>query len=239
MTATTTPTIEEILDEFLDQQEARLSPATFRKYASTVELLWMHLNGYGHEGLSEAEAKRFERAFEDGDEEAFCHLFGPEKIVEQIPRFLYWFVLRKVMARESELRRRQHLAQARALARRAELRHREDAELALEAAASARDDLPAADRLSTLLHDHTGGMFGPKPPREGARVVEDYLTIERAEPGALCSRTGLDRSTCRTPPPSWPSRAGACGARSPARTGAGGCSSTGSSTRKVEAAPAT
>jgi hypothetical protein len=192
MPATTTPTIDEILDEFLDQQEARLSPATFPKYASTVELLWMHLNGYGHDGLSETEAERFERAFEDGDEEAFCHLFGPEKIVEQIPHFLYWFMLRKVMARESELRAAATTSRklVRWLVERSYV-DRDDAELALEAAASAHDDLPAADRLSTLLHDHTGGMFGPEPPREGARVVEDYLTIERAEPGALWFEGGL------------------------------------------------
>ncbi len=79
MSATTTPTIDEVLEEFLDEQEARLSPATFRKYASTVELLSMHLNGYGHEGLSESEAERFERAFEGGDEEAFATSSGPRR----------------------------------------------------------------------------------------------------------------------------------------------------------------
>lgn len=103
MSATAAPTIENVLDEFLAEQDARLSPATFRKYASSVELLWIHLNGYGHEGLSDAELRRFERAFEEGDEEDFCRLFGPEKIVEQIPHFLYWFMLRKVFARESDL----------------------------------------------------------------------------------------------------------------------------------------
>ena len=105
MPTTAAPTIAQVFDDFLAEQEARLSPATFRKYASSIELLWMHLNGYGHDGLSDAELERFERAFEDeGDEEAFCRLFGPEKIVEQIPQFLYWFMLRKVMARESDLR---------------------------------------------------------------------------------------------------------------------------------------
>jgi hypothetical protein len=72
----------------LDDQQSRLSPATFRKYGSTIEQLWMHLNGYGYEDLSDAERERFERALnDDGDEEAFCHLFGPEKIVDQIPHF--------------------------------------------------------------------------------------------------------------------------------------------------------
>jgi hypothetical protein len=192
MPAKATPTIEAVLDEFLAEQEARLSPATFRKYASSLELLWMHLNGYGHSELSPAELRRFERAFEGGDQEAFCHLFGPEKMLEQIPHFLYWFMLRKVFARESDL-----LAAAttsrklvRWLVERGYARG-EAADRALEAATSARADLPAADRLARVLHDHTGGMFGPEPPEPGARIVEDYLTIERTEPGALWFEGGL------------------------------------------------
>jgi hypothetical protein len=42
-----------------------------------------------------------------------------------------------------------------------------------------------------VLNEHTGGMFGPEPPRPGARIVEDYLTIERTEPGALWFEGGL------------------------------------------------
>ena len=192
MPATPTRTIENVLEEFLAEQDARLSPTTFRKYASSVELLWMHLNRYGHSELSGAELRRFERAFEEGDEDAFCHLFGPEKIVEQIPHFLYWFMLRKVFARESDL-----LAAAttsRKLVRwlvERDYVNGESAELALEAAAPARNDLPAADKLSRVLHDHTGGMFGPEPPKPDARIVEDYLTIERTEPGAHRFEGGL------------------------------------------------
>jgi hypothetical protein len=67
----------------------------------------------------------------------------------------------------------------------------EAAELALEASASARNELPAASRLSSLLYEHAGGVFGPAPPQEGARIIEDYLTIERTEPGALWFEGGL------------------------------------------------
>ncbi len=193
MPTTAAPTIEHVFDEFLTEQEARLSPATFRKYASSVELLWMHLNGYGHDALSDAELKRFERAFDDeGDEEAFCRLFGPEKIVEQIPQFLYWFMLRKVMARESDLRAAATTSHklVRWLCDRG-YAGGEAAERALESAASARHDLPAADRLSRLLYDLGGGLFGPEPAQPGARIVEDYLTIERTEPGALWFEGGL------------------------------------------------
>jgi hypothetical protein len=193
MPTTAAPTIEQLLDEFLAEQEARLSPATFRKYASTAELLWMHLNGYGHDTLSDVELERFERAFEDdGDEEAFCHLFGADQLIEQIPPFLNWFMLRKVMARESDLRAAATTSYklVRWLCDRGHAGG-EAAQRALEAAASARHDLPAADRLSGLLYDQSGGLFGPEPAQPGARTVEDYLSIERTERGALWFEGGL------------------------------------------------
>jgi hypothetical protein len=34
-------------------------------------------------------------------------------------------------------------------------------------------------------------MFSPEPPQPGARIVEDYLTIERTEPGSLWVKGGL------------------------------------------------
>jgi hypothetical protein len=156
-----------------------------RKYGSSVDLLWMHLNGYGHEGLSEAELERFERAVnEDGDEEAFCHIFGPEKIVEQIPQFLYWFMLRKVMARESDLRAAATTSRklARWLVDRGYVSSA-SAELALEASDSARNDLPAADRLSSLLYEHAGGFLGPEPPQHGARGAARRRTVGDAREG--------------------------------------------------------
>ncbi len=114
--------------------------------------------------------------------------------MDQIPHFLNWFTLRKVMARESDLRAA--ATTSRKLVRWLVDRNYvggsgESAELALEAAAAARNDLPAADRLSSLLYEHAGGFFGPEPPRDGARIVEDYLTIERTEPGALWFEGGL------------------------------------------------
>jgi hypothetical protein len=116
MPATATPTIENILDEFLAEQDARLSAATFRKYASSVELLWMHLNGYGHSELSGAELRRFERAFEEGDEDAFCHLFGPDRRADSaLPLLVH--AAEGARARVRPARGRHDLAQAGALAR--------------------------------------------------------------------------------------------------------------------------
>ena len=45
-------TIEQVLDEFLDEQEARWSPATYRRYETVVNLLKASMERYwpGHEG---------------------------------------------------------------------------------------------------------------------------------------------------------------------------------------------
>src|SRR5437868_3891572 len=61
-------TIEDALARFLDSQRPRLAPRTFRRYEDVVELLAHCLNGYGHSGLSELERKRFEHAYQAGDE---------------------------------------------------------------------------------------------------------------------------------------------------------------------------
>src|SRR5712691_7608370 len=66
-----TVTIDEALDAFLAEQRERLSPKTLRNYEDVVSLLRRSLNGYAYESLDERERKRWETAFEDGDEQAF------------------------------------------------------------------------------------------------------------------------------------------------------------------------
>ncbi len=54
-----TKTIDEVLDEFLDEQEARWSPATYRKYEAVVDLLKAYTERYwpGHDGEYERVTK--------------------------------------------------------------------------------------------------------------------------------------------------------------------------------------
>src|SRR2546421_1463253 len=91
-------TIDDALQRFLDKQRKRLSPRTMANYAYVIELLRDCLNGYAYQSLSGFEKKRWEKAFNNGDEEAFCKLFGPDKIVENYGEFLGYFMIRKVMA---------------------------------------------------------------------------------------------------------------------------------------------
>ena len=87
-------TIDDALVRFLDAQRSRLAPRTFRRYEEICDLLRHCLNGYGHTGLSGLEMKRWERAYEAGDEEAFCHLMGPEQLVDNLGEFLGYFIRR-------------------------------------------------------------------------------------------------------------------------------------------------
>jgi hypothetical protein len=97
-------TIDEALSAFLADQRERLSARTFRNYADVIKLLGHSLDGYAHSSLDGDELRRFEQAFDGGDEHAFCRLFGPEKICEHLGEFLGYFMVRKVVAGQELLK---------------------------------------------------------------------------------------------------------------------------------------
>ena len=77
---------------------------TFRIYV--VSLLRRSLNGYAYRSLDGFEEKRYRKAFDAGDEEAFTRPFGPEKITENLGEFLGRFMCAKrVIAGEGQLLR--------------------------------------------------------------------------------------------------------------------------------------
>lgn len=98
-----TPTIDAVLTEFLAEQRDRLSARTFARYEDVIRLLRSSLDNYGPNSLDRDERHRWERAFES-DDEAFCHLFGPEKIPEHLGEFLGYFMIRKVFASQELLK---------------------------------------------------------------------------------------------------------------------------------------
>ncbi len=186
-------TIDEALDAFLAEQQERLAERTFRNYAEVVYLLRDCMNGYGHLLVSEFDRKRFEKAYEAGDEEAFCHLFGPKLIPEQIGQFLDWFVIRKVMAGQELLKACGTVTKK--LGRWLEANGYVDAVAAADMrdrGADAGDELPKAEKLSALLFEETRRV----PPFDPDSVpdedwIEDQLCIERVEPGALWFDGGI------------------------------------------------
>jgi len=189
----TTVTIDEALDAFLAEQRERLSPKTLRSYEDVVSLLRSSLNSYAYESLDELERKRWEKAFDAGDEEAFTKLFGPGKVVEHLGAFLGYFMVRKVMAGQDLLRASGTVTKKLAswLHEHGHISEYERAD-ALERGGDAARELPRADRLGQLLHEE----MKKTPPFDPDDVpdehwVEDFLAIERVEPGALWFEGGI------------------------------------------------
>jgi hypothetical protein len=104
MTVRDQVTINDALEAFLVEQRGRLAAKTLRRYEDVVWLLRECLDRYGHSSLSADERRRWEKTFEGGEEDAFCRLFGSEKIPAHIDEFLDWFMVRKVMAGQDLLK---------------------------------------------------------------------------------------------------------------------------------------
>ena len=184
------PTIDGVLDAFLQEQQARLSERTFRDYETVISLLRDSLNTYGHASLVGDELQRFEQAFGDGstDEQmrAFCRTFGPEKIAEHYYEFLSWFLIRKVMASE-DLRRKASTVTMKLATWLADGGYVDPhiAEDAAEMAADAGRLLPRAERLGEILYR----VMEASPPLWGELSDQDFYenmaSISRIEPGKL------------------------------------------------------
>jgi hypothetical protein len=188
-----TTTIDEALDAFLAEQRKHLSAKTLRNYENVVSLLRSSLNGYAYQSLTGLEEKRWRKAFDAGDEQAFARLFGPEKIAENLGEFLGYFMVRKVMASQELLRASGTVTKKLAawLHEQGYISDDERAD-AVERGGDAARQLPRAERLGELLHDE----MAKTPPFDPDDIpdehwVEDSLAIERVEPGALWFEGGI------------------------------------------------
>ncbi|RIK10768.1 MAG: hypothetical protein DCC49_02260 [Acidobacteria bacterium] len=183
-----TPSIDSVLDDFLADERERLSERTFRNYADVVGLLKDYLNSYAYEDLGEFDKKRWQRAYDGGDEGAFTNLFGPDQIVPNLSMFLGYFMVRKVVAGEELLRASGTVTRklAKWLERR-EYIDSADARIGADAGAEAARDLPRAEKLTGLLHEVSLG--GPRVASfedlDEADLIEDYVDIARVEEGAI------------------------------------------------------
>jgi len=180
-------TIDTVLDAFLHEQRARLSERTYRNYQDVIRLLRDSLNMYAYSSLSAAEAKRWQKAFDAGDEEAFCHLFGPQEIPPHLGEFLGYFMVRKVIAGQELLKAAGTVTGklVRWLETQAYIES-DVAAVAVDRAKGSARDLPAADRLGDLLQ----ALAAKAPPIDVDDVddedwVEEQLMISETEPGRI------------------------------------------------------
>ena len=81
-------TIDQALASFLAAKKATVKPRVFRNSVDVIDLLKMSMNGYAYGALSRFDRKRWDKAFEAGDEEAYTKLFGADKIPGHLGAFL-------------------------------------------------------------------------------------------------------------------------------------------------------
>jgi hypothetical protein len=193
-------TIDQALDAFLADQRRRLSARTMRNYDDVVALLRHCLNGYGPNALDQGDHERWEQAYQAGDEDAFCRLFGPEQILENLSEFLGYFMVRKVMASQELLRAAGTVTKKLAgwLYQQGHVSAEERAGAVEQGVRSARD-LPRAERLANSLYAQSRTTPAFDPTALGPRdLIEDYLVIEKVEPGKLYFTGGIGPLTVST-----------------------------------------
>src|SRR5262245_30336447 len=82
-------TIDEALDEFLAEQQARWSPATYSKYETTIRLHKTYMERYW------PDHDEYERVTRAGG--TYCGTHGPEDIAGAFGMFLSYFMPHKVV----------------------------------------------------------------------------------------------------------------------------------------------
>jgi hypothetical protein len=169
-----TKTISEVFQEFLDDQEARISPTTFSKYENIISLFESYLESYwpGHD------QEEYGRITGQGG--TFCGTFGPEEITGGYGEFLGYFMPHKVACGKDTMKAAGTVTKK--LAKwLAEKGYVKDTEAAQERAKEAATDLPAAQDLLDLLEE----WVAVNAPDEYGDEIEDHFWIKKMEPGKL------------------------------------------------------
>lgn len=176
------PNIEDLFKRFLRDQRRRLKPRTFRRYEEVIELFRHCLNGYGVQDLDHStDVVLYQRLYNFRELE-FCVIFGSDKIIKNLPTFLNYFMIRKVMASEELLRAAGTVTKKLAwwlvehgYIEKAQANH------ASALAAEAARELPAAERLARLLYEYAQSHA----PRYWTDELDDYFIVEKILPGKL------------------------------------------------------
>jgi hypothetical protein len=171
---TASKTISRVFEEFLTDQEARLSPSTFSKYASIISLFESYLESYwpGHD------QEEYDRITKQGG--TFCGTFAPDEIPESYSEFLGYFMPRKVMCGK-DTRKAAGTVTKKLAKWLEETGYVEDTADAQERAQEATRDLPAAQEALDLLVEYVD-CNAPHAYRD---TLEDHFSIKKIEPGKL------------------------------------------------------
>ena len=187
------PTIEQVLEEFLSDQQKKLKPKpktkTVSGYKDVIQLLRDYLNGYAYQSLSKAESALFDKYYdaEGKEHREYCQLFGPDKIPDELGGFLGYFMSSKVMAGGDFKRLAGTVTKklSKWLAEKGYISE-EDAQMGEEEGTSAARDLPKAEKAGQILYRASESVvFDPDKLDDGDYHEFDHYMIEKIEPGSL------------------------------------------------------
>ncbi len=174
-------TIKAVFDEFLDEQQARLKPRTYRDYEYAINLFEDCLDGYAYSSLSSDDSERFDELSGDGKE--FCEIFGPDKISSsEIDEFLDYFMVKKVIASKTFMKLTGTVMRkfVKWMNEKGYM-NEEDYEDAAGVVDDLKDGLVKVAELSDLIGDYIRGS--PRP--DVTEDKEGYFTVVKIEPGKL------------------------------------------------------
>ncbi len=170
-------TIDRVFEEFLAEQEVRLSPKTFDRYDQILHLFRSCLENYwpGHDH------EEYDRITDEGG--TFCGSFGPEELPGAVGEFLGYFMPHKVMAGKETMKAAGTVTKKlmKWLIEKSYVEDTEAVEMAEERAADAARDLPAALDVVDLLEDY----LDQHAPERYSQEIGDHFTVMRIEPGKL------------------------------------------------------
>ena len=169
-------TIDRVFEEFLAEQQARLSPKTLRKYDDILDLFRSCLEGYwpGHD-------EEYDRITSAGG--TFCGTFGPEELLDGVDEFLGYFVPHKVVAGKETMKAAGTVTKKlmKWLAEKGYADNAEAVQMAEERAADGARELPAAQDVVDLLEAYVD-MHAPE---RYSQTYEDHFTVMRILSGKL------------------------------------------------------
>jgi hypothetical protein len=175
-------TIDQLFEEFLADQEARLSPKTFDKYEGIIDLYRRYLESYwpDHSGKDyEAVTKA---------KGTYCGTYGAEEITSGFFQFLDYFMPHKVIAGNETMKAAGTVVKklAKWLVAKG---YTEDDESVRELVGTTARDLPASQKLLDDLCD----WLAETGPVGSGRQIEGHFLIQRTGPRQIWLESMLTR----------------------------------------------
>ena len=175
-------TIKEVLEEFLAEQQARLSSKTYSGYEEAIYYFEKYLNGWAHKYLSEEDKIRLNEVYER-EGKKYCEVFDPEYIrALEIKDFLGYFMIRNVLASKTFLE-----TVGKVMHKLVKWMHEktymsyEDYEAMNLLVKRLKVDMPVAEEVSDLLC-----LYALSHPVEDySETLDDFFIITGIKPGKL------------------------------------------------------